>query len=311
MSAGTPIALLSGTANLGYFAPLLEAALPGAQVSIWPDPACLQAEVAVCWNTPPGLYAQMPNLKLVHSIAAGVDNVVAGQDLRGLPVCRVVDPDLAQGMVEYVSWAVLYFHRNLDRAVAQQRDHVWKRPPLKRAADFRVGVMGLGELGRTVATALRGFGYPVSGWARSPRRLPGITTFAGPETFTDFLGRSDVLVNLLPLTDATRGILGKPVFDALPPGAAIVGCGRGEHLVEADLASALASGQLRGAVLDVFAQEPLPADHPLWSMPGVVVTPHMATMAAPAVIVQQVADNIRRLQSSQPLRNAVDTARGY
>ena len=311
MSTTTRIALLSETANLGYFAPLLEAAVPGAQVFVWPDPRCLQAEVAVCWNTTPGLYAQMPNLQLIHSIAAGVDNVVAGHDLRGLPVCRVVDPDLAQGMVEYVLWAVLYFHRNLDRAVAQQRDHVWKRPQLKRAAGFRVGVMGLGELGSKVATALSGFGYPVSGWARSPRELPGITTCAGPGTFTHFLGQTDVLVNLLPLTDATRSILAKPVFDALPKGAAIVGCGRGEHLVEADLADALASGQLRGAVLDVFAQEPLPAHHPLWDMPGVVVTPHMATMAAPEVIVQQVADNIRRRQSSQPLRNAVDTARGY
>jgi len=311
MSAKIRIALLSETANLAYFAPLLQAALPGAEVAVWPDPGCLQAEVAVCWNTTPGLYAQMPNLKLIHSIAAGVDNVVAGQDLRGLPVCRVVDPDLAQGMVEYVLWAVLYFHRNLDRAVAQQKEHLWKRPPLKRAADFRVGVMGLGELGNKVATALSGFGYPVSGWARSPRELAGITTHAGSESLTAFLGQSDVLVNLLPLTDATRGILGKPVFDALPKGAAIVGCGRGEHLVEADLADALASGQLRGAVLDVFAQEPLPAGNPLWDMPGVVVTPHMATMAAPAVIVQQVTENIRRMQSSQPLRNAVDTARGY
>lgn len=311
MSPQPHIALLSQSANLAYFAPLLQNALPGAKVSVWPDPHCLKAEVAMCWNTTPGLYAQMPNLKLIHSIAAGVDNVVAGQDLRGLPVCRVVDPDLAQGMVEYVLWAVLYFHRNLDRAAAQQLEHVWKRPPLKRAADFRVGVMGLGELGHKVATALSAFGYPVSGWARSPRDLAGITTYAGPQTFETFLGQSDVLINLLPLTDATRGILGKATFDALPQGAAVVGCGRGEHLVEADLAQALTSGQLRGSVLDVFAQEPLPVDNSLWSMPGVVVTPHMATMAAPAVIVQQVADNICRLQSSQPLRNAVDMARGY
>ncbi|MGB6103357.1 MAG: glyoxylate/hydroxypyruvate reductase A [Pusillimonas sp.] len=305
------IALVSHTANLAHFRPLLKAELPEVEVSVWPDPRCLDAEVAVGWNAPPGIYARMPRLRLVHSIAAGVDSMVAQQDVRGLQVCRVIDPDLAQGMAEYVLWSVLLFHRGLDLALAQQREHVWKRPVLKRAAECRVGVMGLGELGRKVAGAIAAQGYQVHGWSRSQHMLDGVTTHAGSAGLGSFLAQSDVLVCLLPLTDATRGILGRATFEALPRGAALVNCGRGGHLVVEDLAQALASGQLRGAVLDVFAHEPLPVDSLLWNMPGVIVTPHMATMAMPATIVRQIAQNITRLQTGQPLRNIVDLSRGY
>ena len=307
----TRIALISQSANLAYFAPLVQAAAPELDVVVWPDPAFREAEVAMCWNAPPGVYAQMPRLRLVHSIAAGVDNVVAGQDLRGLPVCRVVDPKLADGMVQYVLWSVLHFHRRIDVAMANQRNRVWQRPLQTPAADCRVGLMGLGKLGGAIARSLLGLGYAVNGWSRSAHDIEGAAVFSGAEAFDDFLGKTDVLVCVLPLTDATRGILGKRTFDALPRGAAVVNCGRGEHLVASDLLAALDSGQLRGAVLDVFASEPLPQDDPLWQAPGVVVTPHMATMASSAVVAQQVVDNVRRLEAGQPLHNAVDMSRGY
>ena len=307
----TTIALLSRTANMDFLRPLLLAVDPALDIRTWPDPRCLEAEVAVCWQTPHGLYAQMPNLKVVHSIAAGVDNVVAGQDVSSLPVCRVVDPMLAEGMLQFVLWGVLYFHRRLDAALASQRIKQWKHPGQTPAATCRIGLMGLGELGGLIASRLPLLGYTVSGWSRTPHELPGVTVFSGEAAYDDFLAQTDVLVCLLPLTPQTRGILGQRTFDALPKGSALIHCGRGEHLVERDLIAALGSGQLRGAVVDVFEQEPLAPDHPLWSTPGVVVTPHMASAAAFEVIAQQVARNIAQLRAGQPFFNQVDTARGY
>ncbi|KQP19712.1 glyoxylate/hydroxypyruvate reductase A [Pseudorhodoferax sp. Leaf265] len=307
----TRVALISQSAKLDYFVPLLREAAPELEVVVWPDPAFREAEVAMCWNAPAGVYAQMPRLRLVHSIAAGVDNVVAGQDLRGLPVCRVVDPKLAEGMVQYVLWSVLHFHRRLDLAQANQRARIWQRPPLQAASECCVGLMGLGQLGTPIARALLGLGYAVNGWSRSAHALDGLTLYRGAEALPAFLAATDVLVCVLPLTEATRGILNRDTFAALPRGAAIVNCGRGEHLVVPDLLAALDRGQLRGAVLDVFAHEPLPADDPLWATPGVVVTPHMATMASSSVVAQQVAQNVRRLIAGEPLVNQVDPGRGY
>jgi glyoxylate/hydroxypyruvate reductase A len=307
----THIAFVSQSASLDYFRPLMQAAAPGVEVSVWPEARCLQADVAVCWNPPQGVYARMPGLRLIHGIAAGVDNLLDAQDTRGLPVCRVVDPDLTRSMVEYVLWSVLYFHRKLDLALARQRRHEWSRPALDPAGAVRVGVMGLGEVGGAVAAALRDAGYNVGGWSRSPRHIDGVRGHAGDAALNTFLAETDVLVCLLPLTDATRGILGARTFEALPRGAALVHCGRGEHLVEDDLATAIASGHLRGAVLDVFPTEPLPKDSPLWDMPGIVVTPHMAAMASSAEVIRQVADNVARLDAGATLRNTVDVARGY
>lgn len=307
----TTVALLSRSADLDFLRPLLLAQDPQLDIATWPDPRCVDAEVAVCWQTPPGLYAQMPRLQLVHSIAAGVDNVVEGQDLRGLPVCRVVDPLLAQGMLQYVLWGVLHFHRHFDRALANQRQAHWQRYPQAPAASCRVGIMGVGVLGGLVARQLAALGYTVNGWSRTPRELPGATVFHGPPGLASFLAQTDVLVCLLPLTQATRGILDRRCFDALPQGSALVHVGRGEHLVHGDLLAALERGHLRGAVLDVFATEPLPAEHPLWRAPGVVVTPHMASMAGFDVVAHQVADNIARLRTGQPLAHQVDLAQGY
>jgi len=305
------VALMSQTSKLAYLGPMLQQAIPGLEYSVWPDPACMQAEVAVCWNTPPDLYGRMPRLQLVHSIAAGVDNILPGAQAAGVPVCRVVDPDLTQGMIEYVSWAVLYFHRAFDVVMQQQRERLWHRPALRRAADCRVGVMGLGNLGRSVAHALSARGYPVSGWARSAHVIDGVQTYAGSQALTAFLSRTDILINLLPLTDQTRAILNRDLFQALPEGAAVVGCGRGEHLATDDLIDAIKSGHLRGAVLDVFPQEPLTPESALWDMREVVITPHMATMAAPQTVVNQVSENIRRMLAGEPLVNEVDPARGY
>jgi len=290
---------------------LLIAADSSLDVVVWPDQRCLNAEVAVCWDPPSGIFDQMPNLRLVHSIAAGIDNIVGGQNMRQLSLCRVVDPALAAGMLQFVLWGVVYFHRRLDEVLDRQLSRQWVRPSQTPASACRVGVMGMGELGGFVARYLLSLGYTVSGWSRTPREMQGVQIFSGPENLDAFLAQADILVCLLPLTPETRGILAQRAFDALPKGAALIHCGRGEHLVEADLITALDSGQLRGAIVDVFEQEPLHTDHPFWIRQDVVVTPHMATMATVDVIVEQVVTNIGRLCSASPLLNQVNLQRGY
>ena len=287
--------------------------MPGLQVRLWPDmPDPADVEAVAGWYPPAGLMHSLPNLLLASSIAAGVDHVLGpAQPRSGVPVCRIVDPGLAAGMAEYVLWAVLYYHRALDQAQQQQAQRLWKMPAQKAAGQTHVGLMGLGVLGSHVARVLRAQGFAVSGWSRSAHAIDGVTVYAGPEALGVFLREPDVLVCLLPLTDATRGLLNREFFQAMKPGAALVHCGRGEHLVVEDLLQALGHGSLRGAVLDVFAQEPLPASSALWAHPRVVVTPHMASGAQPAVIVGQILDNLQRVRNGQPVLNAVDRSAGY
>ncbi|MBJ9975170.1 glyoxylate/hydroxypyruvate reductase A [Pseudomonas sp. S75] len=270
------------------------------------------AEVAVCWFPPEGSLGALPRLRLVHSIGSGVDHLAQDRSRdASVPVCRVVDPDHTQGMSEYVHWGVLHFHRGFDQVIANNPRQHWQRPVQRKAQDYKVGVMGLGAIGAPVAQRLAAAGYQVRGWARSPRHVHGISTFAGAPELQDFLTGVDVLVNLLPLTASTRGVLSQAVFRHMAKGSGLINCGRGQHLEADDLRQALASGRLRGALLDVFEREPLPADSPLWHTPGVWVTPHMASAASDRCIAQQVADNVSRLAAGLELNNRVDPELGY
>ena len=250
-------------------------------------------------------------LKLIHSIGAGIEGIMADAALPDVPVCRIVDPKLALAMGEYVLWGTLYFHRQFDVVVANSQKGEWHRLEQKAAEDVRVGLMGLGTMGEAAARLLVAAGYQVFGWSRGAKELPGVTTYSGEAGLKPFLEQSDILACLLPLTPETRGILNARTFQTMPKGASLILCSRGEHLVIDDLVAALRSGHLRGAILDVFAQEPLAPGHMLWREPGVLITPHMAGLAKPRAIATQIAENIRRLQTGEPLLNRVDTARGY
>lgn len=284
---------------------------PQVRALLADDPQAAQAPLAACWFPPPGSLQALPALQLVHSVAAGIDHLEHDPSCPPLPVCRVVDPGHRQGMTEYVRWAVIHYHRGFDRVLRQQVERCWERPQQLPAQQFKVGVMGLGSLGGAIAQDLALGGYQVRGWARSAKQVPQVRCFAGPQALDSFLEGLDLLVNLLPLTAETRGILGHATFARLAPGAALVNCGRGGHLCIDDLQQALASGQLRGAVLDVFEEEPLPADQRLWSLPGVVITPHMASAASHDCIALQVAENLRRLEAGEPLLNLADRTLGY
>jgi glyoxylate/hydroxypyruvate reductase A len=300
---------MSSSFDMRPLACRLHSLRPDWKVLVWPADGWNQAEVAVCWNTPPDVYARMPRLALVHGITAGIDNIVEHHDLRDTRVCRVIDTAQTRGMVEYIQWGVTYFQRDFDRVLAQQARSEWKRPVLRAAEDCRVGVLGLGAMGTTVAHALAANGYKVSGFSRTLRSVESVKCLAGEAQWPTFLSSLDTLVCMLPLTPATRHLLARKTFDMLPRGAGLIHAGRGEQLVPEDLRDAIASGQLRGAVIDVFPQEPLPPDDPLWRTPGIVVTPHMATMASTEIILSQIIGNVERLRSGEELVNAVDVFR--
>jgi glyoxylate/hydroxypyruvate reductase len=289
----------------------LQQELPGVTLTTWPEPEARDADIAVCWKPPAGALASMPKLKLIHSIAAGVDNILCDPTVPDRPVCRIVDPDLTTGMTEFVLWGTLYFHRDFDRYIPNAREGIWRRYDQRAPFETRVGILGLGALGSAAATRLVDLGFSVSAWSRSPKSLAGVTMFSGEDALDRFLGQADILVSLLPLTPSTMGILNADRLGRLPRGAAVILCSRGEHLVTDDLVGLLRQGHLRGAILDVFEREPLAPDHSLWREPGVLVTPHMATIATPRVIAQQIAENIKRIQSGAPLLNQVDRIRGY
>ncbi|CAN7743700.1 MULTISPECIES: 2-hydroxyacid dehydrogenase [unclassified Caballeronia] len=309
----TTILLCSLTHDLSRLQSILQRTAPEFDIQVWPAPGLDPDDVgaAVCWYPPSGVLSGFPRLRMISSVAAGVDSILADPQLPEVPVCRVIDPNLAPGMAEYVGWATLYYHRGFDEAVASRRLREWRTPEQRAAAQTRVGVMGLGVLGLAAANFLRGLGFDVSGWSRTQKQGGDIATFAGIEELPAFLADRDIVVCLLPLTPLTRGILGKSTFALMKRGAALINCGRGEHLVASDLVAALDAGQLRGAVLDVFPVEPLAADSPLWSDPRVVVTPHMASAARLEVIAEQIVANARKVFAGTPPLNTVDRVRGY
>ncbi len=307
----TVVTFASASFDMAPLARKLEARCPQWTVRVWPEAGFEEAEVVVGWNVPPGFYPQFRRLRLIHAIAAGVDNLLKGQDTGAAAVCRVVDEHQARGMLEYVLWGVLYFHRGFDRAIAQQREETWRRPAFTAPSAWRVGIMGLGEMGSQVAAFLPALGYAVNGWSQSRREIAGVNCHAGKDELSAFLGATDILVCLLPLTDETHGLLNTELFAQLPENACVIHCGRGEHLVLNDLRAALNSGRLRGAIVDVFPREPLAPGHNAWAIPGLLVTPHMATMASQDTIIDQIVGNVTAVQAGGTPTRQVNVLKGY
>ena len=288
------------------------AAIPALDFRIWPavgDPA--EIDVALVWQPPPGELARYPNLRAILSLGAGIDGLLAQPGLPDVPIARMVDPSLTRTMTEYVLLAVLRHHRQFDRFERAQRAREWAYAFPPQAAERRVGLMGLGELGSAAARALVAQGFQVLGWSRSPKALNGVVSYPGRSELHVFLHRTDILVCLLPLTADTIGILDAATFAELPHGACVINVARGQHLVEGDLVQALDSGHLGGATLDVFREEPLPRGSPLWDHPKVLVTPHVASYSVPATAADGVATNIRRALAGEALLHQVDRVRGY
>jgi len=288
----------------------LRAELPGAEIEAW-QPGAAAADHAVVWAPPQQLLDEQPQLRGLFNIGAGVDALLKLKVAPHTQIVRLDDAGMSVQMAEYVCHALIRHFRELDVYEADAREGRWsyRKPRLRR--DFPVGIMGLGVLGERVANAVAQFEFPVLGWSRSAKAIEGVQTFAGEAQFNDFLGATRVLVNLLPLTASTRGILNRDTLGRLRPEGYLISIARGAHLVEDDLIPLLDAGQLAGATLDVFQTEPLAAEHPFWLHPKISVTPHASARTLREESVTQIAGKIRALEAGEPISGVVDKVKGY
>jgi glyoxylate/hydroxypyruvate reductase A len=296
----------------GEWAEIFAAEAPEIEFRLWPEVGeAANVRFLAAWEPPADLATRFPNLQLLLSTGAGVDQFDFDALPPGLPIVRMVDPGIVQGMVEYATHAVLDLHRDMPAYRRAQQQRQWQPLQVRPASERRVGVLGLGSLGQAVLDKLVGFGFDCAGWSRSRRELPGVQCHAGAEELDRFLARTDILVCLLPLTDETRGFLNASLFAKLPAGASLVHVGRGPQLVAADLIRALDEGRLAEAVLDVTDPEPLPSNDALWLHPRVRITPHIASMTQPQTAARVAIDNLRRFARGEPPVGLVDRTRGY
>ncbi|WP_337060527.1 glyoxylate/hydroxypyruvate reductase GhrA [Serratia marcescens] len=312
--------------NIIYYHPLFNAQewltgikqrLPQAEIREWQRGDERPADYALVWRPPHEMLANRRDLKAVFALGAGVDAILdqerkhPGTLPAGVPLLRLEDTGMAQQMQEYALSYVLRYFRRFDEYQALQQRQEWQPLDPHSLDDFTIGILGAGVLGQSVARKLTEFGFSVRCWSRSAKQIDGVQSFAGEAQRGAFLDGVKLLINLLPNTPETVGILNRELFAQLRPGAYLINIARGAHLVEADLLAALEQGQLAAATLDVFAREPLPQAHPFWRHPRVTITPHIAAITLPQQAMDQIAANIRALEAGHAPAGVVDRQRGY
>jgi glyoxylate/hydroxypyruvate reductase len=288
-------------------------ALPQAETVVWQEGQLLPpCDYAVLWAPSPALLDQLAHVKAIFLMGAGVDAILKfGDALPDVPVIRLGDAGMGEQMAEYVAYAVLRYFRRFDEYEQQARQGVWNPLGPCKKEEFTVGVLGLGKLGIPVAQALRQLGFPLRGWSRTPKDLPGVECYAGMESLDDFLQGTRVLVCMLPLTPETSNLLDRARLSKLPEGAYLVNVARGAQVAEPDLLALIRSGHIAGATLDVFRNEPLPAPHPFWSEPRITITPHISALTVREEAVRQIAHKITLLEQGEHVADVVDRNRGY
>jgi len=286
--------------------PLLERALPQDRLFLEPRD---DIEVALIGAPPRGTFARLPNLKLAQSLWMGVENLLADPELPPqVPLARMVDAGMVAAMSETVIAHVLDWHRKFWSYRRRQVAKQWKRHRQFMAQDRTIGILGLGELGGDAAKKLLALGFQVRGWSRRPKALPGVNCSTDLD---EVLSKSDAVVCLLPLTPQTRGVLNAAAFAKIRKGGCVINVARGAHVVQPDLLAALDAGHLERAYLDVFDTEPLPADSPLWTHPGVALTPHIAALTEPRTAIDTIVGNLDRLRRGEAPLHLVDRTAGY
>lgn len=282
------------------------------KVEIWPEvEKPEEVLMAVTWKHPKQSLYAFPHLKLISSMGAGVDHILKDEHLPfHWQVVRIVDKQLTNSMSNYLLAAVLNYHKQMYHYYDLQQERKWGYTETPEI-NLQPGILGLGELGTDIALKLKGLGFEVAGYSRTPKELEGIATYSGTEELPEFLQQVNLLICLLPLTTETKGFLNLDLFRQCRKGSYLINVARGEHLVEEDLSKALDEGLLSGATLDVFKQEPLPKEHPFWENPRILITPHIASVTNPDAAIPQVAENYRRLVKGEALNNKIDRLAGY
>ncbi len=280
------------------------------EIHVWPTHADLsKVEALFVWKPlDKGVIGLMPNLKWISSLGAGVDHLMTDPQIPvHIPITRIVDPFLARDMTNYVIMGLMMHQRSMLSHLSNQKSKTWDRITYN---SLKVGVMGLGALGSHLAEKLANLGFEVFGYSRTLKRIDGVSCFDESDR-KEFLSHAEVLVNLLPVTPQTVNILNKQLFRSLPEGAYLINVARGNHLVEIDLINMLNNNWLSGALLDVFWEEPLPQNNPLWEHSKVTITPHVASVTTPNSAIALLRDNLRRLQENRELLHTVDLNKGY
>jgi len=290
---------------------LLVRHLPQAQFSLWPEGQDESHDIAVCWKPPAGFFRGR-KFKVVFNLGAGVDALLQDPELPAdTPIVRLEDAGMAAQMEEYVAWAALNYLRNLDIYLRQQQRGEWHKLEPRPRESFPIGIMGLGLLGQRVARYLSALGFPVRGWNRSAREIEGVSCFAGDASLSEFLAGTRMLVCMLPLTESTHGVLNRKLLSQLPRGAYLVSIGRGLHMNEEELLALLDEGQLAGATLDVFVQEPLAPGHRFWTHPRVTLTPHISAQTLLDEAMRQIAVKIAAIDRGETVSGVIDRSKGY
>ncbi len=304
------IALVIPDRKLDQLQQKLQQQLPGVAIEIWPEITKPEAvTMAVLWRQPSGCLEAMTQLKALQSFGAGVDNILVDKSLPNLPLARIVDPMLTQSMLQYLQGVVQHYLLRLDEFSLQQRQRVWKaRSPRKIQ---HICVLGLGELGQAAATHFAGLGFTVTGWSASSKTLPGVQCFAGDIEFSQAVSSADLVICLLPLTSHTENLLNQQRLAQFKAGVILVNVARGAIVDDLALLQNLDSGHIAAACLDVFRVEPLPAEHPFWQHPAILLTPHISAVTNADTAVAQIAENYRRSLAGLPLLNLVCQQRGY
>lgn len=304
------------TFDTAYWIDALSAALPGARVREWKRGDNEHADYALVWH-PPVEMLQGRKLKAVFALGAGVDSILSKLKAHpemlpeDIPLFRLEDTGMGQQMQEYAVSQVLHWFRRFDDYQAFKQQSHWEPLPDYQRETFTIGILGAGVLGAKVAEALAPWGFPLRCWSRSRKDYPGVQSFAGTDELPAFLKDTRVLINLLPNTAETAGIINSTLLNQLADGSYVMNLARGVHLVEGDLLKALESGKLKGAMLDVYSREPLPAESPLWAHPRVAMTPHVAAVTRPAEAVAYISKTISEMEKGNAVTGQVDRQRGY
>lgn len=287
----------------------LSEALPNEVIEVWPDiKKPEQVEFVLAWLPPEEVWQHLPNVKGISSFGAGVDGLLSPA-LPDVPIARIVDPNLAFDMGQYVLGHILAWKLRIMQYRQQQNVHQWY--PKRAHRIMRVGILGFGQLGQEAARQLRLNGFSVSAWSRSAKQADDIDIYSGEAGLYQMAAKSDFVVCLLPLTEQTIGILNHRLFVAMPDHGVLINVGRGKHLIEPDLLEALQTEQIAHAILDVFQTEPLELEHPFWQQRNLTITPHVSALTDIKTVVNQIAENYLRVKNSEPMLNCIDAKKGY